>query len=82
MVDNAAFGFLVTAALAIFDPVSKAFQEFITTFLNNFLLVSAEFFPKFQKKLFKHSAGIALSLTTTVFDFFLLHCTHILTKFF
>ena len=69
-VDNAAFGDLVAAAVAIFAAKSKALPGLLITFFANFLPAFAEIFPKFLKKLLNPSALIVLS--ETVINFFLL----------
>ena len=71
-VDNAAFGLLVTAAVAInaVEVISKALPGFFNTLVANFLPAFAEIYPKFLKKLPNPSALIVLS--ETVIDFFLL----------
>ena len=69
-VDNAAFGDLVAAAVAIFVFKSKALPGLLITFFANFLPAFAEIFPNFLKKRPYPSALIVLS--ETVIDFFLL----------
>ena len=49
-VDDAAFGDLVAAAVAIFAVKSKALPGLLNTFFANFLPASEEIFPKFLKK--------------------------------
>ena len=48
--DNAAFGDLVSAAVANFAVKSKALPGLLNTFFANFLPAFVEIFPKFSKK--------------------------------
>ena len=49
-VDDAAFGDLVAATVAIFAVKSKDLPGLLITFFANFLPAFAEIFPKFLKK--------------------------------
>ena len=69
-VDNAAFGDLVAAAVAIFAVKSKALPGLLIMFFANFLPAFEEIFPKFLKKLPNPYSLRVLS--ETVIDFFLL----------
>ena len=67
-VDKAALGLLISAAVAMFAPISTAGHGFFNTLGANFLPVLAELFRKILKKLPRPSACIVLS--TTTIDFF------------
>ena len=68
--DEAALGFLVAAAIAIFETISKTLPGFFNTSVANFLLFLAGIPPDYLGKPPSPSACIVLS--KTVIDFFLL----------
>ena len=77
-VDNAAFGLLVAAAVAMFAPISRALPGFFNTLVAIFLPALEDIFPRILKKLPRPSAYIVLSLT--IIDFFLLQTMHFPTN--
>ena len=72
MVDKAALGFLLAAALPISPAVSNAFTGLLATFFPKLTVA----LPTLLKKSFNPSASIVASLTAT--DLLLLHLTQLL----
>ena len=58
MVDKASLGFLDTAAVPSFPPISKALPGFFITLVAQFLPALAELLPKLLKNLPSPSAAI------------------------
>ena len=67
-VDNTFSGFLVAAAVAIFEVISKALTGSFNALVAKFLPALAQLLPKFLKKL--PSPFACIVLLETVLDFF------------